>query len=78
MFANIFQSNLFGMTEICVQVTFCLILYMFFDKMSCILLTSAARNVFLGRDTSFLSSLKQGQSDEGCHIKPSIIRLYCT
>lgn len=38
--------------------TFCLILYMFFDRMSCIFLTSPARNFLLGRDASFLSSLR--------------------
>lgn len=48
----------------CCCLTFSLILYMFLVRRSCIFLTSAAWNVFLGRDASFLSSLKPGQSIE--------------
>lgn len=42
------------------SATFCRMLYMFFDRMWCIFLTSAARNFFLGRVASFLSSLAGG------------------
>lgn len=43
-------------------LTFCLILYMFLVRRSCIFLTSAARNVFFGRAASFLSSLNQDRT----------------
>ena len=37
---------------------------MFFDRMSCIFLTSAARNFLFGRDASFLSSLAVKRREE--------------